>query len=269
MSLFEEENISSRLMLGSAGYPTLKSLIDSIQVSETNVVTVSLRRARAEDQENSTFLKEIEKTNVRFLPNTSGCFSLDDIITVSEMAREIFETNWVKLEAIGDDFTLFPDPLLLVQAAKELNNRGFKVFPYTSPDIVLCQHLADAGCDILMPLAAPIGSGQGPIYDQDLIRIRDKFPKHTLIVDAGIGKPSHAAQVMEWGYDGVLLNTAVSQAGDPALMASSFAKAIEAGRNAYQAGMIAQSDHAIASSPQIDQPFWHQAVEDKDDDIAA
>lgn len=259
-----EKQIKSRMMLGSAGYPTLNHLIHSIQKSKTEIVTVSLRRARIEDKNTSGFLKEIEKTGVNFLPNTSGCFSFNDIITVSEMAREIFETNWIKLEAIGDDFTLFPDPLLLVEAAKELNKRNFTVFPYTSPDIVVCQHLADAGCDIIMPLAAPIGSGQGPIYMQDLERLRHKFSKHTLIVDAGIGKPSHAAAVMELGYDGVLLNTAVAKSGNPAQMAQSFANAIEAGHHAYKSGLISESAHAIASSPLIDQPFWHQNNEDKD-----
>lgn len=252
------KELTSRLMIGSAGYPTLQSLLNSIEKSKAEVVTVSLRRARLDDKDNSHFLKSIEQTGAHILPNTSGCFSLNDIITISEMARELFETNWVKLEAIGDDFTLMPDPILLIDAAKELIKRGFIVFPYTSPDIVVCQHLADSGCDILMPLAAPIGTGQGPVYKENLLQIRDRFPRHQLIIDAGLGKPSHAAEVMEMGYDGILLNTAIAKATIPEDMAYAFATAIEAGRMGYQAGLIAQSSHAIASSPLIDQPFWHR-----------
>ena len=264
-----QKKIQSRLMLGSANYPRLEDLTGAITASGTNIVTVSLRRTRLEKKEQSAFLKEIEKTGVHFLPNTSGCFSLEEIITVSEMAREIFETDWVKLEAIGDDYTLFPDPVLLVQAAEELNRRGFTVFPYTSPDLVVCKKLVEAGCDILMPLAAPIGSGQGPIYVQDLERLRQRFPDQTLIVDAGIGRPSHAAQVMELGYDGVLLNTAVAEAVNPPVMAGAFAKAIEAGREAYKAGMIAAQTDAKASSPLIDRPFWHQDREQEEKSHAA
>lgn len=265
----EEIEFTSRLILGTAGYPTLEDLLTSIRASKAEIVTVSLRRSRLNQKENSNFLKEIEKTGVKFLPNTSGCYALEDIITVSEMAREILQTNWIKLEAIGDDYTLFPDPILLVEAAGELIKRGFKVFPYTSPDVVVCQRLADAGCDVLMPLAAPIGSGQGVMYKQDLERIRAKFPKHTLIVDAGIGKPSHAASVMEMGYDAVMINTAIAKAGNPAAMAGSFAAAIEAGRTAFVSGMIAESTHAIASSPLIDRPFWHQNEQEEENNAAA
>lgn len=258
------QSLSSRLFLGSANYPSLKVLVEAIQAAKSDVVTVSLRRSRLKQGDQSSFFDALKKTQAHFLPNTSGCFSLSEIITVSEMAREIFETDWVKLEAIGDDYTLFPDPILLVEATKELISRGFKVFPYTSPDIVVCQKLADAGCDILMPLAAPIGSGQGPIYLQDLERIRERFPKHHLIVDAGIGKPSHAAQVMEMGYDGVLLNTAVAEARDPIAMARAFAQAIDAGFNAAQAGMVEAHRDAKPSSPLIDRPFWHSEKEHSD-----
>lgn len=257
MLQIDGNSYASRLLLGSANYPSLDILSQSLKQSGTGIVTVSLRRAKLQDAKKSNFFDALKKTGVDFLPNTSGCFTHQEIITVAEMGREILETNWVKLEAIGDDYTLFPDPVLLIETAIELNKRGFKVFPYTSPDIVVCQKLVDAGCDILMPLAAPIGSGQGPIYLQDLKRLRARFPNKTLIIDAGIGKPSHATQVMEMGYDAVLLNTAVAEARDPVSMACAFAKSIEAGRMAYEAGMIEAHADAKPSSPLIDRPFWH------------
>ena len=250
--------LSSRLMLGSAKYPSLEQLVQAIKNAETNVVTISLRRSRLKDQAESQFIQEIANTGIHFLPNTSGCFSMDEIITVAEMAREIFSTNWVKVEAIGDDYTLYPDPMILVPVTAELIKRDFIVFPYTSPDLVICQKLVDVGAQILMPLAAPIGTGLGPIYQYDLERLRDRFTEQTLIVDAGIGRPSHAAQVMEMGFDGVLLNTAVAEARDPVVMAGAFAGAIRAGYDAYRAGMIEPHSQARASSPMIDRPFWHQ-----------
>ena len=258
MFYLDDRNFNSRLLIGTARYPALDDIVRSIECSGAEIATVSLRRSRVKEQDTSNFLKTLKSTGVNILPNTSGCFSQNEIITVSEMAREIFETNWIKLEAIGDDYTLFPDPVLLIESSKELVKRGFKVFPYTSPDIVVCRKLVEeAGLDILMPLAAPIGTGQGPVYIQDLERLRDRFPETTLIVDAGIGKPSHAAQIMEMGYDALLINTAIAQAVNPAEMALAFSLAITAGRKAHENGMIAPHNNARTSSPLIDQPFWH------------
>ncbi len=171
------------------------------------------------------------------------------------MAREIFQTNWVKLEVVGDDYTLQPDTFELVAAAKQLVALGFEVFPYCTEDIVVAQRLVDVGCKILMPWAAPIGSGQGITNRDALMRMRDRFPKITLIVDAGIGAPSHAALAMEIGFDAVLLNSAVAQAREPVRMAAAFRDAIRAGRAAYIAGVIPPQPFATASTPVTGQPF--------------
>ena len=174
------------------------------------------------------------------------------------MAREVFGTNWIKLEVIGDDYTLAPDPAGLIEATEKLIARGFKVFPYMTDDIALAEKLAALGCDILMPWGAPIGSGRGLNNPVALKMLRRKFPDLILVVDAGIGAPSHAAAAMELGYDAVLLNTAIAKAADPVLMAGAFAKAIEAGHEACLAGIIAPQENAQASTPLIDRPFWHQ-----------
>jgi len=170
----------------------------------------------------------------------------------------VFGTNWIKLEVIGDDYTLQPDPYRLLSAAQELINKGFEVFPYMTDDLILANRLSDIGCNILMPWGAPIGSGRGLNNPYALKLLRQRFPNKTLVVDAGIGAPSHAAAAMEMGYDAILLNTAVSKSGNPAQMAAAFAKAIEAGRGAYLAGIIAAQENATASTPLIDKPFWHQ-----------
>src|ERR1700723_4756046 len=171
------------------------------------------------------------------------------------MARELFETNFIKLEVIGDEINLQPDPFALVDAATELIRLGFQVFPYCTEDWVLCRRLMDAGCEVLMPWAAPIGTGQGPRNPRGLRELRERAPKVRLIVDAGIGLPSHACQVMEWGFGGVLLNTAVSRALDPVRMASAFATTIKGGRSAFLAGPMSVQEIAVASTPQIGRPF--------------
>mgnify|MGYP006386679735 FL=1 len=176
------------------------------------------------------------------------------------MAREVFNTPWIKLELIGDDYTLQPDTLNLVEAAAQLIKDGFQVLPYCTEDLVLCQRLVDVGCQAVMPWAAPIGTGRGPVnpYALQLLRERLDVP---LLVDAGLGLPSHACQVMEWGYDGVLLNTAVALAQDPVTMAGAFADAVQAGRSARKAGAMAAQDTAQASTPVLGTPFWHHAHE--------
>jgi len=174
------------------------------------------------------------------------------------MAREVFGTPWLKLELIGDDYTLQPDTLNLVQAATALIKDGFLVLPYCTDDLVLCQRLVDVGCQALMPWAAPIGTGKGPVNPYALRTLRERV--HVpLIVDAGLGLPSHAAQVMEWGFDGVLLNTAVALANDPVRMAGAFAAATQAGRDAFLAGTMAEKESAQPSTPVLGTPFWHQA----------
>ena len=175
------------------------------------------------------------------------------------MSREIFETDWLKLEVVGDDYNLQPDPFGTLEAAKQLLALGFKVFPYCTDDLVLCQRLRDAGCEVLMPWGSPIGTGRGLMNPYNLQTLRERIPDVPLVVDAGIGKPSHAVQAMELGYDAVLLNTAVAQAADPVLMAGAFRDALVAGRNAWLAGAMPERQTAQPSTPTLGTPFWHQA----------
>jgi thiazole synthase len=189
------------------------------------------------------------------LPNTAGCRSAREAVTLAQMARELFGTNWIKLEVVGDEHTLQPDPFELITATTELVRDGFEVFPYCTDDLVSCQRLLDAGCRILMPWGAPIGSGQGLINPHALRTLRARLPGVPLIVDAGIGSPADAVQAMELGYDAVLLNSAVAHARDPVQMARAFKLGIEAGRLAYAAGIMAQQDMAVASTPVTGRPF--------------
>ena len=249
--------LQSRLFLGTAQYPSPETLEKSIEAAQPGLVTVSLRR-ESKAGKGQDFWNIIKGFNIPVLPNTAGCHSVTEAVTTAEMAREIFETNWIKLEIIGDDYTLQPDPYGLVEATEKLIKKGFEVFPYMTDDLVLADKLVQAGCNILMPWGAPIGSGRGLNNPYALKQLRERYPDKTLVVDAGIGAPSHAAQVMEMGYDAVLLNTAVAKAGNPALMASAFANAIAAGREAYRAGIITPQESASASTPLIDKPLWHQ-----------
>jgi len=250
--------IESRLLLGTALYPSLDVMRESIIASKTNVITVALKRQSNTAKSGNEFWNCIKELNCHILPNTAGCHSAAEAITTAQMAREIFQTNWIKLEVIGDDYNLQPDPIELLNATKVLIEEGFEVFPYCTDDLVLCQRLRDAGCQILMPWAAPIGSGKGIINPYALEVLRTRLPDITLIVDAGIGKPSHAVQALELGFDGVLLNTAVSLANDPILMARAFSEAVSAGRSAFEAGIMLERNIAHPSTPLIDTPFWHQ-----------
>lgn len=249
--------LSSRLFLGTAGYPSPDALRQSIEVSKPGLLTVSVRRESAAGN-GQKFWEIIKGFDIPILPNTAGCHDVAEAVMTAEMAREIFQTNWVKLEVIGDDYTLQPDPFRLLEAAEKLIEKGFKVFPYMTDDLILADRLSALGCDILMPWGAPIGSGRGLNNIYALKQMRSRHPNTTLVIDAGIGKPSHAAAAMEMGYDAILLNTAVSKAGNPAQMADAFAKAIEAGREAFLAGLIAPQEDASASTPLIDKPLWHQ-----------
>lgn len=249
--------LQSRFFLGTAGYPSPDTLAQSIKTAKPGLLTVSLRRESAQGK-GQKFWDIIKSYNLPILPNTAGCQSVSEAITTAQMAREIFETNWIKLEVIGDDYTLQPDPFGLLEATEKLLALGFEVFPYMNDDLVLAERLSDAGCDILMPWGAPIGSGRGLNNPYALKLLRKRFPDKILVVDAGIGAPSHAASAMELGYDAVLLNTAVSKAHHPAGMAAAFSKSIEAGRLGYLSGIIEQQENASASTPMIDKPFWHQ-----------
>lgn len=253
----DEHVLQSRLFLGTAGYPSPESLHDSIKSSSPGLLTISLRRESTSGK-GQKFWDIIKNFDIPVLPNTAGCYGAAEAITTAEMAREIFGTNWIKLEVIADDFTLEPEPNGLIEATEALLGKGFKVFPYMTDDLALADKLIDLGCEILMPWGAMIGSGRGLNNPEALSAMRQKYSDKTLVVDAGIGAPSHAAHAMELGYDAVLLNTAVSKAGKPAEMAGAIAKSIEAGREGYLAGLIDQQESASASTPMIDRPFWHQ-----------
>lgn len=250
MTLYGED-ISSRLLLGTARFPSPMVLAEAVKASKTEIVTVSLRREAAGGKAGGAFLDLIRELNVRILPNTAGCHSASEAILTAKMARELFATNWIKLEVIGHHDTLQPDVFELVKAARILTDEGFQVFPYTTDDLSVAEHLLDAGCELLMPWCAPIGSARGPVNLAALQSMRAHFPDIPLIVDAGIGRPSHAACVMELGFDAVLLNTAVAGAGDPVLMAQAFAMAIEAGQTAFEAQVLEPRDMAVPSTPII------------------
>ncbi len=252
------QTFASRVLLGTSRYPSLQSLSDSIAAATPGMVTVALRRQMQAETAQAGFFDLLKHHAVPLLPNTAGCQSIDEVLTTAHMAREIFETEWIKLELIGDDFTLQPDPIGLVDAAARLVKDGFKVLPYCTEDLVIGRRLVDAGCEALMPWGAPIGTGKGVVNPYGLRVLRERLPDVPLIVDAGLGVPSHACQVMEWGFDGVLLNTAVSQATHPSAMARAFAQAVQAGRDAFRAGPMAERESAVASTPVVGMPFWHQ-----------
>ncbi len=247
---------ASRLLLGTAQYHSPQVLADAVKASGAGIVTVSLRRESARAKSGQGFWQLIGELGVRVLPNTAGCRTPKEAITTAEMGRELFGTDWVKLEVIANDDTLQPDLFGLVEAAAELTRMGFKVFPYTTEDLGAAERLLGAGCEVLMPWGAPIGTGLGLNNRYGLKSMRAYFPGVPLVVDAGIGAPSHAAEAMEMGYDAVLLNTAVAKAGDPVLMARAFATAIDAGRAARQAGLMQPRDMAEPSTPVAGTPFF-------------
>jgi len=250
--------LSSRFLLGSAGYPSPQVLGDAIAASGTQVVTVGLKRTLSTAGDNghvALIQQRVRAQGARLLPNTAGCRTAREAVQLAQMARELYDTPWIKLEVVGDEHTLQPDPFELVQAATQLVRDGFTVFPYCTDDLVTCRRLLDAGCPVLMPWGAPIGSGQGLLNPFALRTLRERLPEAVLIIDAGIGAPSHAAQALEMGYDAVLLNSAVAQARDPVAMAQAFRLAIEAGRHAWRAGVMARQDFAVASTPVGGDPF--------------
>jgi thiazole synthase len=237
----------SRLMIGTAGYPNQQVMLDAIDASGAELVTVSIRRVSLEAYAES--LVDLLQGKV-LLPNTAGCETARDAVLTAQLAREALDTAWVKLEVIGDRETLYPDVEQLVQAADELVRDGFTVLPYTNEDPIVAQKLMDVGCAAVMPLGSPIGSGQGIANPRaiELILSRANVP---VILDAGIGTASDAVQALELGCDGVLLNTAVSKAHDPVRMARAMRHAVAAGAEARAAGRIPKRDHAEPSSPQL------------------
>lgn len=243
--------LSSRLLLGTARYPSPAVLSEAVKRSGAGIVTVSLRRETSGGKTGGAFFELIRQFGVHVLPNTAGCHSASEAVLTAKMAREVFGTNWIKLEVIGHHDSLQPDVFELVEATRILTNEGFDVFPYTTDDLIVGEKLLAAGCRVLMPWCAPIGSAAGPRNPSALVAMRAAFPDIPLIVDAGLGRPSHAAVVMELGYDAVLLNTAVASAGDPPAMAEAFSKAIDAGRLAYLAGMLEPREMAVPSTPVI------------------
>ena len=232
---------TSRLLLGTSQYPSPAILAEAARASgRGDRHRVAAARVGAA-QEGQDFWRLIRDLGVRVLPNTAGCHSVKEAVTTAQMAREVFGTPWIKLEVIGEADTLQPDVFGLVEAARILSADGFEVFPYTTEDLVVAERLLEAGCRVLMPWGAPIGSGKGLNNVFGLRAMRAHFPDIPLVVDAGIGVPSHAAAAMELGYDAVLLNTAVAKAGDPVAMARAFALAIEAGRAAFLAGRCSRA----------------------------
>ena len=249
-------DVASRLLLGTALYPSPQIMTEAARAANAGIVTVSLRREQARGRSGERFLDLIRELGVHVLPNTAGCRTAKEAITTANMARELFETDWIKLEVIANDDTLQPDLFGLVEAAQVLSRDGFKVFPYTTEDLGAGERLLNAGCEVLMPWGAPIGTGRGLANLYGLKSMRAYFPGVPLVIDAGIGAPSHAAHAMEIGYDACLLNTAVAKAGDPVAMARAFAQAIEAGRTAYEAGLMEMRDMAQPSTPVAGTPFF-------------
>ncbi|MDA7949413.1 MAG: thiazole synthase [Hyphomicrobiaceae bacterium] len=253
---FYGTEIGSRLLTGTALYPSPQILADAVKASGSDLVTVSVRREAARASAGQGFWELIKQLDVHVLPNTAGCNTVKEAVTTAQMARELFETDWIKLEVIANNDTLQPEVFGLVEAARILNEDGFKVFPYMTEDLGVAEKLMAAGCEVLMPWGAPIGSGQGLANPLALRTMRSYFPDIPLVIDAGIGAPSHAARAMEMGYDAIMLNTAIAKAGDPVAMGRAFSQAIEAGRLAYESGLMEPRDMASPSTPVAGTPFF-------------
>jgi thiazole synthase len=241
----------SRLIVGTGGFRSLEQMEEALIASGTEIVTVALRRVDPEAE--GSVLDLIRRLELFALPNTAGCYTARDAVRTAKLAREAFETDWIKLEVIGDDRTLLPDVVQLIEAAETLVDDGFTVLPYTNDDPILARRLEEAGCAAVMPLGSPIGSGMG-IRNPYNVRIIAERAGVPVILDAGIGTASDAALAMELGCDGVLLASSVSRAEDPAGMATAMRSAVEAGWTARQAGRIPRRLHAEASTPVEGQP---------------
>ena len=247
------KKFKSRLILGTGRYRTMEDMVQAVEASGTEMVTVAIRRLDLDDPNKKTILDYLDWNKYQILPNTAGCRSVEEAVFTAKLGRSVSNSNWVKLEVIPDAKYLLPDPVGTLAAAVQLVKDGFIVLPYIHADPVLARHLEEAGCATVMPLGSAIGSGQG-IHTAEEIRIIVEQAKVPVVVDAGLGVPSDASQALEMGADAVLVNTAIAQAQDPALMAEAFKKGVEAGRMAYIAGRIARQAYAAASSPTEDVP---------------
>jgi thiazole synthase len=239
------ENVGSRLILGSGGIPSMEVLEQTVRASGTKLVTVAMRRV--DPSARGSIIDVLSRCGVRVLPNTAGCFTAAEAVLTAKLARDALGTNWVKLEVIGDEITLLPDPVELLAAAQQLVDEGFVVLPYTNDDPILARRLEQAGCAAVMPLGAPIGSGLGIRNPHNLAMITDSASV-PVILDAGIGAPSDAAIAMELGCAGVMVASAITRSPNPVLMAGAFALAVQAGASACEAGRIPRRWHAHASS---------------------
>jgi thiazole synthase len=242
------KTFSSRLIIGTGKYSSHAVMVKAHEASGADMVTVAVRRVNIADRSKESLLDYIDTSKYFLLPNTAGCYTVDDAVRTARLGREAGLSHWLKLEVIGDERTLFPDNEALIEATRVLVREGFVVLPYTSDDPVVCRKLEDAGAAAVMPLGAPIGSGLG-IQNPNNIRIIREFSHVPVIVDAGVGTASDAAFAMELGADGVLMNTAIAGAQDPAAMAEAMKFAVRAGRLAYLAGRIPRKLYATASSP--------------------
>ena len=239
---------TSRLILGTGKYRTMDDMVGAIEASGTEMITVAIRRLDLDSPDKKTILDYVDWSKYHILPNTAGCSTPEEALTIARLARAMGLSDWIKLEVIPDSKYLLPDPIGTLEAARALIAEGFTVLPYIHADPVLARRLEDLGCATLMPLGSAIGSGQG-IHTAEEIRIIIEQASVPVVVDAGLGVPSDAAQAMEMGADAVLVNSAIAQADDPPLMAEAFRQGVEAGFKAYQAGRIARRAYASASSP--------------------
>jgi thiazole synthase len=239
---------ASRLIIGTGKYASFAQTREALDASGAAMITVAVRRVNISDRSKESLLDYIDTSKYVLLPNTAGCYTADEAVRTARLGREAGLSNWVKLEVIGDERTLFPDNVALLEATHTLVREGFVVLPYTTDDPVICRKLEDAGAAAVMPLGAPIGSGLG-IQNANNIRIIREFARIPMIVDAGVGTSSDAALAMELGADGVLMNTAIACAQNPVAMAEAMKLAVQAGRLAYLAGRIPRKMYASASSP--------------------
>ena len=243
--LIDGKKFSSRLIMGTALYPNLKVLNESLQASDTEIITISMRRLNISKE--NFFFDQINK-DYTLLPNTAGCYTRKEAILTAELAREALKTDWIKIEIISEDEMLLPDPIELFATCEELKKKKFKIFAYCSDDPILCKRLEDLGCEVVMPLVSPIGSGLGirNLHNLEIIR---NLCKGLIFVDAGIGSPSDACKIMEIGFDGVLLNSSVARSHDPINMAKAMKLATESGRISFLSGVIEKTKKAVKSTP--------------------
>jgi thiazole synthase len=244
------KSFHSHLLVGTGKYPSNDVMVRAHQASGAEIITVAVRRVNINDHSKESLLDYIDTTKYSLLPNTAGCYTAEDAIRTARLGREAGLSNWIKLEVIGDERTLFPDNEALIAATRELVKEGFVVLPYTNDDPVTCRKLEEAGAAAVMPLGAPIGSGLG-IQNPNNIEIIREAAAVPVIVDAGVGTASDAAFAMELGVDGVLMNTGIAQASEPIAMAEAMKLAVQSGRLAYQAGRIPRKRYASASSPML------------------